>query len=641
MSQNETGQKKKSEYEELHKTVIVSEHLNASGIVVPIIVIIMIIAVMCMYTYIQRRNTIKNAEQVTDQMAEYIAGNIANEMDYAKSSIRFASSSLSHLMTSETIQNPREIITPMIVNSPFDKIEYIRADGMNVMNIGEPFDASDRVYYIEGIKGKTGVWNNYHPKTSQETLMNFYTPIVYKGRISGVLTGYIAATTQLSPLFEKKLYGQDIYGLVVDEADMVICSTIESEYIKDLSLELFMDQYGIAKDQRQAIYDTIDNAKEDAATYKDSGGEGRICVAKIPETDWKVVIIVPEESINAIISENTRNSIITIIIVGLILFSYGASVLWKNVKRRREIAKENEKLEEENRIFNEENKRAFEEISAIRDIIASANMGTWRFEMVDGERPRMYADDTMKNLMGILGMEKTPEETYDDWYGRISPQAVPSVLKSVEKMKQGKFDENTYLWNHPAKGERYVRCGGTAKEIPNGYLVSGYHYDVDDVVREDLAKVVMLQDALSEKNDYYNTLGTLAGVYNSLHVIDLVENTVAEFSAGEKDEDAAGPKQGAKELIREFMIKLTDDEHKERALEYTDLKTLSDRMRNKKQISTQLISDSIGWFLASFITMETDEAGRPKRVIFTTQSIDEVKKQEEKLINRSRTDELT
>lgn len=61
--------------------------------------------------------------------------------------------------------------------------------------LGEPFDVSDRVYYTEGMKGNTGVWNNYHPKTSQETLMNFYTPLMHKDEVSGVITGYIEATT--------------------------------------------------------------------------------------------------------------------------------------------------------------------------------------------------------------------------------------------------------------------------------------------------------------------------------------------------------------------------------------------------------------------------------------------------------------
>lgn len=121
---------------------------------------------------------------------------------------------------------PARIILPMVGSTPFASIEYIRADGMNVMNVGEPFDASDRVYYVEGIKGNTGVWNNYHPKTTKDTLMNFYTPLIYDGKISGVITGYIEATAQLSPLFETTLYGKQIHGLIIDENDMVICSTI-------------------------------------------------------------------------------------------------------------------------------------------------------------------------------------------------------------------------------------------------------------------------------------------------------------------------------------------------------------------------------------------------------------------------------
>ncbi len=641
MDRNKTVQDSGSGYEALHKTVIVSDGLKPNKVILPVIVIIMIIAVMCVYTYFQEKNTIKNAEQVTNQMAEYIAGNIANEMDYAKSSIKFASTTISQSMTSDTLENPAETITPMVENSPFDGIEYIRADGMNVMNIGEPFDASDRVYYIEGISGHTGVWNNYHPKTSKETLMNFYTPIYYQGDISGVLTGYIAATTQISPLFETKLYGHDIYGMMVDEYNMVICSTIGSEYEKDLSLDKFMDNMGATEDQKIKMRNTIKNATEVAATYEGTGEIGRICTVKIPETEWKVVIVVPQKSLKGIVNESTRGSVITIIVISLILIAYAAYVLWKNIKRHREIAIENAKLEEENRVFNEENKRAFKELSSIRDIIESAKMGTWRTELVDGEKPRMYADDTMKELLGILGKGRTPEETYNDWFDNITPQAVSSVLESIEKMKQGRFDENTYLWVHPNKGERYVRCGGTAQEIKGGFSISGYHYDVDDVVREDLAKVAMLEDALSEKNDYYDTLGTLAGVYNSMHVIDLVEDTIVEFNAKKSFKEFVDHRQGATKKIYDVISNVATEECKERALEYMDLKTLPDRMKNRKYISTQLISRRIGWFLAGFITMKADEEGRPVKVILTTQNIDEMKKQEERLIRNSKTDELT
>ncbi|MCR4902299.1 MAG: diguanylate cyclase [Butyrivibrio sp.] len=641
MNQNEAVRKKGSEYEDLHNTVIVDDRLKPVSVIMPIVIILMIIAVMGIYTLVQRKSIIIDAEQVTNQMAEYIADSISNEMYYAKSSIRLASSTISQSMTSDTLEDPARIIGPMVVNTPFNGIEYIRADGMNVMNIGEPFDASDRVYYIEGMKGNTGVWNNYHPKTSKETLMNFYTPIIYQGKITGVLTGYIAATTQIKPLFETTLYGQDIYGLLVDENNMVICSTVESEYIKDLSLDLFLNRFNATDEQKARVFNAINNATDVATTFKDSSGAGIISATTIPGTEWKVVINVPRTSFNAIVNKNTIDSIITILIISLILISYASFVLFNNMKRRRQIADENTKLEEENRVFNEENKRAFKEISAIRDIIASANMGTWRIELVEGKEPCMYVDDTMKSLLGVSDKERTPEETYNDWFNNITPQAVPSVLASVEKMEQGKFDENTYLWNHPSKGERYVRCGGTAQPIPGGYLLSGYHYDVDETVREDQAKVSMLKDALNEKNDYFNTLGIISDIYNSLHVINLVEDTVDDFSSKEKFRDILDHKQGAGEMIFKVISAVSTDECRERALEFTDLGTLADRMQNKQFISSKFISKRIGWYLATFIAMETDEKGRPTRVILTTQSIDEEVKQEEKLIHKSQTDELT
>lgn len=639
MSQNENTQN--CQYKSINTHVVENEHVKTIGVVLPILVVMMIIVVVCVYAYIQRKNVAANAEQVTEQMAEYVAENISNEISYAQDSIKLSAINISQTMSSDTLENPSEIILPMVDNTPFGSIEYIRADGMNVMNIGEPFDASDRVYYIEGIKGNTGIWNNYHPKTSKDTLVNFYTPLIYEGEITGVLTGYIEARAQMATLFETKLYGQDIHGIVVDENDMVICSTVESEFVPDLTLDLFIDQFDMSAEQKQAMCDTINNATDCAVSYKDRNGEGRICLTKIPNTEWKVVIIVPASSFNAIINENTTDAVMTVTIICLVLVAYAAYVLLSNIKRRKEIAAVNAKLEEENRTFNEENIRIFSEISEIRDIIASANMGTWRIELVEGEQPRMYVDDTMKMLLGIEGQESTPEETYTAWFSRVKPEAVQSVLDSVAKMEQGYFDENTYLWMHPSKGERYVRCGGTSQDIPGGYSLRGYHYDVDDVVREDQAKVVMLQETLNAKNEYYTTLETLGDVFYSMHVINLVDDTVVELTAKNAVKEIVNHKNGAGKMMHSVMDAVTTDEYKAMAFEFTDLSTLADRMKDKKILSRQIKGKNVGWILASFITMEKNEEGCPIRVIYTTRIIDEEKKQEEKLIHKSQTDELT
>lgn len=603
------------------------EHINLASIVLAFCVAISILIVLISYTIFQRKNVIENAEQVTNQTAEYIASNIANEIGYADSSIKLAAVTIAQTMTSEVLENPAQVILPMIENTPFGGIEYIRADGMNVMNIGEPFDASDRVYYIEGIKGNTGVWNNYHPKTSQETLVNFYTPLIYDGQTVGVITGYIEANGQIVPLFEKKLYDQEIYGLLVDENNMVICSTEASEYVKDLTLDMYVERYDYSPEQLEYLEEILATTERKALSYKELGGDGRICSVLIPGTQWKVVIMVPEKSFRGMIRENTHNSVIAVTLISVILVAYSAYILLRNAKRRKAITVEKNQLQYEN--------------LEIRDIIASADMGTWHIELMDDQEPRMYVDDTMRKLLGITDKECSPEETYTEWFSNIVPDAVPSVLYSVDRMKQGFTDENTYLWKHPEKGSRYVRCGGTAQKLEKGYVLRGYHYDVDEVVREEQTRLTMLCDALNEKNEYYTTLGTLEGIFYSMHVIHLEEDTVIEFNTQNLIREIVNHPDGATEMMHRVMHATISDDYLEDALAFTELQTVAERMKDKKIISMQIMGKNVGWILASFIAMERDKDGNVVKVIFTTRVIDEEKKQEEQLIRKSQTDELT
>ena len=136
------------------------------------------------------------------------------------------------------------------------------------------------------------------------------------------------------------------------------------------------------------------------------------------------------------------------------------------------------------------------ELTELKSIFASAGMGVWHIELIEGAEPRMTADEQMLKLLGIEGRNLTPEETYTEWFSRIKPEAVDSVLKSVARMQQGYKDENTYLWIHPALGERYVRCGGSAKAVPGGFELRGYHYDVDDQVRDERDREAALEEAL-------------------------------------------------------------------------------------------------------------------------------------------------
>lgn len=158
-------------------------------------------------------------------------------------------------MTERELKNTNEILNLYTGKTPFDFIEYIHWDGINSMNStegAEPFDASGRVYYQNGIKGISGIWPNFSPKVAGEVLLNFYTPLYYEGKITGVLTGVIGGTTNIEPILNSAFFGQNITGLLCDDEFNVIASNAEGiapgfNLLKHTDVQIISDMIGHAE----------------------------------------------------------------------------------------------------------------------------------------------------------------------------------------------------------------------------------------------------------------------------------------------------------------------------------------------------------------------------------------------------------
>jgi diguanylate cyclase (GGDEF)-like protein len=153
--------------------------------------------------------------------------------------------------------------------------------------------------------------------------------------------------------------------------------------------------------------------------------------------------------------------------------------------------------------------------------------------------------------------------------------------------------------------------------------------------------VARLLRANSEVSTQMATLASISDIYNSMHLLDLENNTVKEYNARDEVSRAARNTDRADEIMNQMTTLAVEDSYMDEALKFTDVTTLADRMQDKKMISSIFISKAIGWFRASFITIEKDWSGRPKKVLFVTQNINKEKKKEEELIFKSNVDELT
>lgn len=136
-----------------------------------------------------------------------------------------------------------------------------------------------------------------------------------------------------------------------------------------------------------------------------------------------------------------------------------------------------------NAVVDQEEKYKLEARRSMEDILEGARTGIWTIELEEGCQPRMYADRTMRILLGVPE-EIGPEECYERWFENIAPDYVEMVQESVQEILDTGRAEVIYPWNHPTLGKIYVRCGGVPDKTfkKPGACLNGYHQDITDTM---------------------------------------------------------------------------------------------------------------------------------------------------------------
>ena len=136
-----------------------------------------------------------------------------------------------------------------------------------------------------------------------------------------------------------------------------------------------------------------------------------------------------------------------------------------------------------NALVEQEEKYKLEARQSLEDILEGARTGIWTIELEEGCPPRMYADRTMRILLGVPD-EIGPEECYQHWFAGIEADYVGMVEETVQDILKSGRSEVVYPWNHPNLGKIYVRCGGvTDKNFKkSGVSLNGYHQDITETM---------------------------------------------------------------------------------------------------------------------------------------------------------------
>ena len=147
--------------------------------------------------------------------------------------------------------------------------------------------------------------------------------------------------------------------------------------------------------------------------------------------------------------------------------------------------------------------------------------------------------------------------------------------------------------------------------------------------------------ANQENKEQFAILSSMSEIYYSMRLVNLENNTIVKYSSQDDVKEIGKVYQNADDVMHQLMMKNVHEAYLKKAYLFTDLTTIAQRMQGRKILSGEFVSDKLGWFRASFITIETAIDKKPVKMIFTIQSIEGEKRKEEKLIQISNTDELT
>lgn len=280
------------------------------------------------------------------------------------------------------------------------------------------------------------------------------------------------------------------------------------------------------------------------------------------------------------------------------------------------------------------------EVELLQEALGS---GAWNMTFdQNGEMTSVKWSQVFRRMIGYKDESDFPNE-FSSFEDRLHPddreRVVNQYWNAVKDYTNRTIYDTEYKFLTNNRGYRWFHAAGRIARREDGSPISivGFFIDIDD--KKKLEENLKAADAV--KSEQLRILKSLADMYYSMHLINLKTGTITEYSSGGELKEFLDKKISAAEKMRLIMENVIVPQYRDSALEFTDLTTISERMRGIKTLSSEFIGQHTGWFIANFIAVETDNDGCPTVVLFSTQVIDERKQQEQVLFLRSVTDDMT
>ena len=290
----------------------------------------------------------------------------------------------------------------------------------------------------------------------------------------------------------------------------------------------------------------------------------------------------------------------------------------------------------------------------LNNIQENMNSGQWFIDFDENSKPiKCSWTESARLLLGFSRHEDLPENL-NIWSEILHPEDREKALDEFWKTINSK--DCTYKYNvvHRLRTKtndyRWFRSTGTISRRKDGSVQRFAGIIID--INEAQINEIWLNKLLNIQSKQLGLLSSLAGIYHTVHLVDLEKSVFAEISTTRTVKSFTEQQDlSIADMMRSIMEKVVRKDFLEQVLQFTDMNTLQERIGNNKTISMDFISQKKGWVRARFIAIENnqlnledetdDQFSGVKQCFFVTQIIEAEKQKEEELMKMSNTDEIT
>ncbi len=288
----------------------------------------------------------ENNERIVQQNENYVEDATAQVAERIDDVLRSAQNSIStmaylygRLLTEPTIDS--ETLKDMTASSVFDYVEFVNADGMNLTADGKSVDVSDRKYYTEGMKGNTGIDVTFHSKLTDETLVTFYAPLWYQGKIIGVLNG-IYREEKMKEILSTTFFGTQSKSYLCMR-DGTVISSCGDTYVPGNMLQELPGTLKVSEEAIQNICRTFEEHGSCGFRYEGSQGTGNAYLTGLTQNDWMFMQTFPSGVTNSMIDSANEAGIL---LEASLLLAFGIYILclivWNQKQKKRLVSEKQE-----------------------------------------------------------------------------------------------------------------------------------------------------------------------------------------------------------------------------------------------------------------------------------------------------------